>query len=286
MRRTTLLAGTVVAAAAVVALSACNSNVSGSPQPTSAQGSGNGGGSIGAQVSTVSDLANVIGQKTTSGETSHISMQMTMGQLGNLSGTGQVKYGNPVAEELSMQMPGGMGTMKMVLLDDVFYMNMPQLSQAVGKPWVKIDANGTDPMSKQFGQLISSADQNADPTKMLDKIKDAGTINSKSTDTVDGQQTTKYSITVDVAKEAQVLGDNDTMKQMISAAQRAGLKSYPLNVWLNSDNLPVKMTTDLKLTVNGQSMDENVAVSFTDWGQPVNIQAPPAAEVGTMPTNG
>jgi hypothetical protein len=286
MRSKTLLV--IGAGAAVLALAACGpDNVAGQASPSSGS---NGGGSqqaqgTGGKISTVADLGSLVQHNADAKNSVHTSMDMNISGMGEITATGVMKFGSPTAMDETMNMPG-MGGMEMVLVDGSFYMKLPSsLSGTMGggKPWVKIDLNGNDAISQSLGSSADMAQQ-ADPTQMIDKIKDAGTITGTSQDTVDGQPATHYSITVDVQKMAATSGASD---ESVKALQQMGISSMPFDIWVNSDNLPVKIVTKMAFSnpANGQAAQMTMTVNYTDWGAPVNISAPPADQVGSMGGN-
>ncbi|HEX9339033.1 MAG TPA: hypothetical protein VF892_24240, partial [Pseudonocardiaceae bacterium] len=146
--------------------------------------------------------------------------------------------------------------------------------------------NGTDPASKSLGSTAGLADQ-TDPTQLINKIAQAGTITNVTHDSVDGVATTHYSITVDVQKMIATMGGSNNAAEK-QAMSQLGLKSMPFDIWVNSDNLPVKITTDLavgSMAGAGAPSQVDVTVNYSHWGESVAIQAPPADQVGTLGGN-
>ncbi|MGH3438698.1 MAG: hypothetical protein ACRDRN_19790 [Sciscionella sp.] len=185
-----------------------------------------------------------------------------------MSGLGGIAGGEPGAT-------AGMGT-EMITLNDITYMK--GLPTSNGKPWIKIDPNGTDPLSKMLGPMLRSSQQFSDPTKLLTLAKQAGTINKISDDQIDGEAATHYSITIDTQKMLAQMPGSD-MKKLAQAGASALPKTYPMDVWINSDKLPVRFTMAEPLP---GSTKTTMRTDFTDWGRPVTIAAPPANQVGTL----
>src|SRR2546429_7804013 len=96
----------------------------------------------------------------------------------------------------------GIGNFRMLLVDDVFYFQLPKEAQAKtgGKPWVKIDSNGSDPLSKTLSGALQQTKENSDPSQLLKQLQDAGEITATKQESLNGKQTTHYSVTVDVKK--------------------------------------------------------------------------------------
>jgi hypothetical protein len=73
--------------------------------------------------------------------TAHLEMTMSLGDQATLSGSGDVDYtSEPPATAMTMEVPMA-GEVEMVFVDDVFYLQMGQLSD--GKYW-KVDPSDPD----------------------------------------------------------------------------------------------------------------------------------------------
>jgi hypothetical protein len=275
IKKISLLAA--ASAVAVVTVGACSSNGQASPTNTGASASQGG-----QSVNSVAQLADLV-SKTSTNSSAHI--QFSGGADGEtVSGTGEMKIaGADSAVNLDMTTP--VGEMDMVLAGQALYIKLPPSIAKTAKPWVKIDANGTDPVSKMLGSMFSQEQQQMDPGGMLDKIKEFATIRQSNPDTVDGQPATHYALTVDTQK---MLNSSAVTPQMRQALQSSGAKlpaTIPYDIWVNSQNLPVKFTMTEPVQTQQGSQTISVTMTFTDWGQPVTITAPPADQVGPMPTN-
>jgi hypothetical protein len=292
MRSKTLLVAGI--GAALITLAGCGGGtVTGSATP---QGGGGSGGSqqqqqgSGQKITTVGDLGALVQHNTSTKNTAHMTMSMDIGGMGAITASGDMKFaGTQTAEQMTMTLPG-MGDMQMIMTGTTIYMKIPASLAGMGssdstKPWMKLDLSGNDALSKSLGSTANLADQ-TDPTQLISKIAQAGTITGVTHDTVDGAATTHYAITVDVQKMIATMGGaaDDAQKQAMS---QLGLKSMPFNIWVNSDNLPVKITTDLAFAnpASGAPSQVNMTVLYTKWGESVNIQPPPADQVGTMGGN-
>lgn len=295
MRSRTLLVAGV--SAALLALAGCGSTVAGTPTAAGGGNTGGGGGGTSQKITTVSDLGAIVQHNASSKNSAHVTMAMNVGGMGAINATGDMKFdGAQSAEQMTMTLPG-MGDMQMIVIGTTTYMKIPTdlagLAGGTGassKPWTKIDLSGNDALSKSLGSTAGLADQ-TDPTQLIKKIAQAGTITNVTQDTVDGAPATHYSITVDVQKMLTTMtgSADDTEKQALS---QLGLKTMPFDIWVNSDNLPVKITTDMAFSGSamgaggaGTPTQVDVTVNYTNWGEPVNIQAPPADQVGTLGGN-
>lgn len=274
MRKTALAAGGF---ALVIALTGCGGG------DTSGSGSGDGASPFGSAL----ELANAASAQTEQSKSSKFTFEMSMaGQ--QFSGSGEGSYaGEDAAMSMTMDMNGQ--TMEIRLVDQAMYMKLPQgaAMTANGKPWVKISADGDDPMSKAMGDSFDQMAKQNDPSKILEQIEKAGTITGTEQVELNGEPTTHYSIKLDMKKLAEKMPDSAGAK----AVERAGGKidTLPMELWLNSDQLPVKIVMDMSkiAEVAGKpAAGGKMTMKYSDWGAPVNVEAPPADQVGEfkMPT--
>jgi len=263
--------------ALTVSLAACGGKTAGT-----AQGSGSDGANEAA--TNLVALAKQVGDRTAETNTAHMVFTGGAGGM-EVKGEGDMQLGgdNPA---ISMDMDaGGTGQMSMVLLDGVLYMKLPAGLVPGDKPWIKIDSNDkSNPMAQALGSLTDQMRQNADPREALEQFKDAGTIESTEQASVNGEETTHYKIKVDVQKLAENQKDA-TLAQAMQEAIKSGLKDFPVDLWVNDDGLPVRMSIEMPTAdpTSGKTVPVKVQVDYTKWGEPVNIEAPPADQVGEMP---
>jgi hypothetical protein len=280
MRKTGLVAASLVLA---LSLTGCASKQAGTPVAGdgAASGGGTGGGTGGnsgqSKTFDAFGLAAAINDNSKAKQSAKIAMTMdAAGQ--HIKVDGAVKMDTNPAMRMTMDMTSM--KMEMILIDEVLYMKLPagMAGGAVGgKPWVKISKDGDDPISKQMGTMLDSIDDSFDVGKQMEQLKTAGTITKQDKETLNGEQTTHYSITLDMDKMAQSSDPN--VKKAAEDATMGGLKTMDMELWANTDNLPVQITT--KMAVAGQSV--SMKMNYTDWGKPVSITAPPADQVGEMP---
>lgn len=266
--------------ALALTLGACGDNGSSNNSGNSGAGD-NGGGSVAA--ANLADLAKSIGDQTAETNTAHMKIDVdAAGQ--KLTGEGDLKMSADAAA-MSMEMSTPEGTMTMVLLDNIFYMKLPQELEP-GKPWLKIDPNDDNPIAKALGGTTDQLSKNADPRATLEQFEKAGEITATEEDEIDGKKTTHYTITVDVKKLA-ANQEDPTMKAAMDSAIESGLKDFPVEVWIDEDDLPVRFTMDMPTPNPATGKTESVAmqIDYTDWGKPVDITAPPAGQIAEFPTS-
>jgi hypothetical protein len=159
-------------------------------------------------------------------------------------------------------------SIEMRLVHKVLYLHGAGMPAPAGKSWVKVDLNdANNPLSKIL--------DTAGPRSMLTYLRSVTSLDDKGMQSVDGVQAHHYTVTINTAK---ALAANPAFKgQDLS---KLGMpKTLHTDVWLDSDNRPVKMTV-----VIGKLLSLEVHVS--KYGEPVTVHAPPAAQVGTFSLGG
>jgi hypothetical protein len=188
----------------------------------------------------------------------HVTMSMdAAGQKIAITGDTKVDASNP-AMKMTMDMGPSM-KLDMILVDKKVYMKgFPGL--AAGK-WAVIDSSST--MGKQLAQSLDQAD----PTKMYDQFGAAvQDVTFVGEETVDGEKTWKYDLTLDTtAMQAQLpTGEKTKLPDTIT-----------YTAWLDAKNQLRKVTFDL----SGVKAD----MMMSKYGEPVDITAPPAADTVKAP---
>lgn len=280
MRKTALVAG---GAAVAIGLAGCG-GAAGTTTFDSAQ----------ALVRTVSD-------QTSAAQTAAIGMQISFGDM-RLTGQGAARFAGPdTALRMTMHVMGK--TTQVRVVDQVVYLKLPEgVPSPVpsGASWLKIGAQ-----MPGMSELFADLGQRADPSRVLRRIKEAGTITRTERTELGGQPVTHYWIQLDLGKLAGMYPAlmAERMPEGMLRALRG--QTLPMQLWLNSEQLPRKVTVDMSEMMQAlfrsirqqegsplagmvdefQRMfsDLSVTVTYSDWGEPVHISAPPADEVAPAP---
>lgn len=255
-RRPSLLAATALAAALV--LGACGSDDGGSEKSSSEPGSSAAKDSE-ASTLTKDDFAERVAAAQVEAGTSH--MTMTVDAAGQkITGEGDVRVSDDPAETaVAMTMDTGQtGAMDLVLVDQVMYMRLGELTS--GK-FVKIDlTDDSNPIGKQYGSLVDQLDPSAQVEQLDEAI--SGFEASGEPVEIDGVQAQPYEVTVDTAKLDQAAGQG--------AAGMPATIQYTM--WIGPDDLIRRMTT---------SSAGQVTVDYSKWGEDLDIAAPKASEISS-----
>lgn len=269
MRSFNLLAGG--AAVLAVVLVGC-----GNQQQQTTSNNNGGGSDHGSLQALVASMAGKSAEKSSA----HMVFRAEAGGQG-VEGTGDIRLGNAPAMDMTMALPE-QGELSMRLVDDVLYVKTPKEIQP-GKPWIKIDPSGTDPVSHELAGGLKQMREAGDPSQLLKQLEGAGQITNKRPEELNGKQTTHYSLTIDVTKVAAQMGPAG----MVEQARAAGLSTIPLEVWVDREDLPVRMLMDVSVKDPGNpqagQVNVKVTMDYSEWGKPVTVTPPPADQVGQPP---
>jgi hypothetical protein len=168
--------------------------------------------------------------------------------------------------------------MEQRVVDQVLYQKLPpaQRSQVPGKkPWVRIDLKKA---AQQQGGNAQAANP-ADNTAYLKGINDKD-VKKLGEEQVGGDDTTRYRVTVDVAK----LANGEQLKKQLGP-------TMPMDIWLDDDGRLRRQQVDMTVSApKGTGADSSTpkkvkvrtVFELSDFGTQVDAKAPPAAETADM----
>lgn len=188
-----------------------------------------------------------------------------------MSGDGDFETSpNRGAMTLTMKGLGLDTTMDEVVDGYTVYMRSPLFSKKLpaGKSWVSLDL---EKQGKQLGIDFSQFAQ-TNPTDALGALKKAGSVTKVGTETIEGESTAHYRAKIDLSKVPQG-------KQLEKIAK---VKYAPVDVWIGSGNLLRRMTLKYSVNTAGQAIATTMTMDFTHYGEPVNVQVPPADQTVDM----
>ncbi|MHA7135323.1 LppX_LprAFG lipoprotein [Oerskovia turbata] len=266
MRLARGIAALSVATVGVLGLAACSTGASAPESSSSAPAESEKAPAKGASadltpenfVQRISDAQLAAGSVSmaTSTQVQGVSMDMT----------GDVVFTDG-SQNLSMTMTvPGSGEMQIRFVDDVFYMNMGELSQ---NKFVAIDpADPSNPMASSFEGLT----EQMDPSASTEALQGAITSIEKKGEPVDidGVKAQEYTVTVDTTK----LSDG-TLQEQAEAAGTPLPETLTYQYWVDADDLMRKIVMDV--------MGTSTEMTFSKWGEDLAITAPTAEEISTEP---
>ncbi|MBR7743094.1 hypothetical protein KC207_07300 [Phycicoccus sp. BSK3Z-2] len=145
-----------------------------------------------------------------------------------------------------------------------------------GDPWVEVSPDGDDPASRMLGSLLERLQDGGGPKQgraALDGV--AATVTAVE----DGETT--YEATLTREQLAAAAGDGAAALGGLRAAVGGPGPTVPeegvtASFTVGADGLPVALASGL----DGRAVE----VRWSAWGEPVEVAAPPADEVGTLRT--
>lgn len=192
---------------------------------------------------------------------------------------------------LTMGGAGAGGQLDLIMVDKVMYMNMGTIT---GNKFVRMTM---EELAKQSGMDVSEL---TDPNAQLAKAKEALVrVSCVGREDVAGGQAAHLRMTLDTAKVTAAATGTATSTTSggtrSSASSSAGSgtassssgtspatggspslpKAIDMDFWVDSNNRPVKFTSGTDQAA--------MTITYSKWGEPVTIQAPPTASVTQMP---
>jgi hypothetical protein len=212
--------------------------------------------------------------------------------------TGDVEYVMDPADPTSLRervvlnipslgmMPGG--TIEMIIgKDSMIYIRAPMLASFIPAttPWIKLDPSSLPQSQGELGAAAAAAN----PAAILAAIKDALTVEEVGPDMVDGSDATHYRASVDLVKLlpllASMTSEHPTDAQMKKAKDKlakVGLETLPIELWVDGDGFlkQLQLAPDLsKVDPDHPGTSFSLTLTFSDIGEPISIDVPPASQV-------
>ncbi|HYJ68221.1 MAG TPA: LppX_LprAFG lipoprotein [Nocardioidaceae bacterium] len=256
-----------LSAAALIVITGCGSSSDISSDDDSSESSGSSDsvstGNIAGDL-TLASFSSSTSDAQVEAQSTHLEMEMGIqGQAMTMSGDLAVgKSLDDTELEMTVSAPGLGQNMSMILVDGVMYMSEGD----TGKYFSLDLSDPSSPFSGLYRQIFEQANP-AGITEAFDgAIDDFEAVGSEE---IDGTPTTHYRITVDTRKMVAKTFGEDVLPEGSLGAMPATL-TY--DVWVgDDDNLPRRIEFD--------ALGTSAVMNLTDWGKPVDVQAPPPSQV-------
>ncbi|MEU2061842.1 hypothetical protein [Streptomyces sp. NPDC013455] len=205
-----------------------------------------------------------------------VHMTTDTGTSGPIAMDGTYSWGDGYAfdvemdtEAAKMQAVNHSPTTRVLFVDGAYYYDVDTFRSGPyeGKDWIKVD--GAAVFGKKGARAVSG--DNGSPSASMRGLKYADNVENLGAQTVNGQRTTHYRAVIDqdhMGRFKDVYGEDSPM------GTATGVKSIIMDVWVGSDDLPVRLKQ--KLGVMTISMD------FEKFGESVDVKAPPAGRVADL----
>jgi LppX/LprAFG-like lipoprotein len=176
---------------------------------------------------------------------------------------------------LPSSLTGNGTTADLVLANDVMYMRIPFLAGRLpaGKTWLKLDLSSLAHAGGGLGSLGQT-----DPQQYLQQLLASSKTQKVGTDTIQGEQMTHYTTTVDPASKLDAVPPSERAK-VRQALTRLGMHAVPVDVWVDSQGLLRRLTVSLDFGKALQGASMTMTLDLHDFGTPVDIKAPSADQV-------
>ncbi len=166
---------------------------------------------------------------------------------------------------------------------DTAYARFPLLAKELpaGKTWIKIDAKELSNVEAgQLGQLGSLT--KTAPSDVFELLKAvSGPIEAVGSEDVRGVETSHYRTTLDAAKITELVPD--AQRQSLGGLDetlQSALSELPLEIWIDADQRIRKLSIELaaKQPLLGEA-NARLTVEVFDYGQPLELELPPADQI-------
>ncbi|MEV6640197.1 hypothetical protein [Amycolatopsis sp. NPDC051371] len=218
-------------------------------------------------------LADAATAATTSGGSAKFTTDVAVGQVRS-KGQGQARFGaGGTSQVMTTDFIGE--PMELRLVAGKLYAKVPEGSRdevGAGKPWVAVAADGTDPFSQVLGGSLAQLAAQNDPAHTLGEIRTAGSIVSSERTDLSGVAAEHYRVELDLSR----LGADLPAGLPADSAGRLG--KFPVEIWLDDSHRPLQVVLDLSPILQGG--EARITTRYSEWGVPVDVQPPPAGEVG------
>jgi hypothetical protein len=196
------------------------------------------------------------------------------------------------AADIAMRMtaPNGLALrMHEIVQWPVIYLRSPALTQLSKshKPWAKLDM-GRVSAAQGISVDALAGTGGDDPAQMLTTLQgESDSVAKVGPASVRGVPATRYHALIDLAKVAR-----SAPPRVRAAVRRAelrlmtitGVRQFPMDVWIDAHGLVRRVAYQISLTIpgSGQMMTTTVRMDMFDFGAPVHVHAPPAAQTADL----
>ncbi|GAA4621754.1 hypothetical protein [Saccharopolyspora hordei] len=207
----------------------------------------------------------------------------SIGVVGELTADGVVRYRGAqtdLALDGQTRPAGGKPPqrLRLSIVDGTGYLQTPLARPAPDKPWLRITPGAGDFGSKLLTPALDQVQEAVDPRATFSGVERATRIHSSAPDQVDGKPTTRYQLRIITAQAADTATDPQQRTRYRKAAD-AGEPEVEYQLWLDEAGLPARFAASGQVAQAGQV---SLTSTYRDWGTPVEVQAPPADEVGVF----
>jgi len=191
-----------------------------------------------------------------------------------VSGSGQMRFAPGTYDaDVELTMPET-GRVRAVLMPSVSYLALPAAKGLPRKkPWLKVAPIPTSPFGKQLSPVVDQLRGAFDPSQALGLLQAARNVEEVGPATVEGAPTTRHHAEIGLRRATDMA--EGPLEEQYRSMLEAGVKTLAYDVWLDTEGLPRRFSTDITTEAGLYS----VTGTYSRWGGPVRIESPSAKEV-------
>ncbi|MGB4137306.1 MAG: hypothetical protein WA971_12130 [Microbacterium sp.] len=253
------IATTTIALVAGFGITACSSGGTTTPESTKSTTDTQQSAPKAGSAMTADDFTQRMNDAQLKAGSAHFTQMLTVAGAGEMKMNGEMKIGDDPSKT-SMQFAGDMGGMQMEMrvVEGVTYMKMGELTQN------KFAQMGD---GSPFDGMAASGDLSAQLKLFKEALVDFAQDGSES---IDGVEAKRYVLTLDTKK---VLASS-AEEVPAEALDKIG-DTLTYEIFVGPDDLPRKIAMDMA--------GVPTVMTFSKWGEPVDIQVPSAEEITDQP---
>jgi len=217
-------------------------------------------------------------------------------QHASVSGSGTIDFTNQT-EELTFSSAAS-GTFSERFISPVLYINVPSSDRSqlpAGKSWAEINLNTVSEakLGASLSQLTSSSQESTQVLSYLQAVSNSG-ITTVGPATIRGTATTEYKATIDLTNEA--AGEKTPQAKAALEAIETELhtSAMPVQVWLDAQGRVRQISYELHASTTASSASSagtttpaatetvDTTIDYYDFGAPIDVSPPPAAETANL----
>ncbi|MFH8973159.1 hypothetical protein [Streptomyces sp. NPDC017890] len=241
---------------------------------------------------TVQQVLTAAYEKTSEAKSAKIEMTMSMPAAmdgGDVSMTGVMGW-DPTVMDVTMKgsmlatEPDAPEQMRMIWQDNVMYADMGEAAakDMDGKRWMKMDlaAAAESAGAEAGGAMLSGLENmNQSPVEQLALLLESPNLKHVGDEKVGGVTARHYKGTLTVKEMMESNESLDVLEpkereQLLQNVEKSGIKGYDTEVWVNDDDLPVRM--DVVMDSPQGAVD--MSMKLSEYGAKAEVEVPAAAD--------
>lgn len=262
MRKSFVTAG---ALALALALGACSNG------EDDEAGSGQQEPESGQEAESAQALATEVAEQAQAAETAQFDIESVTGEQ-ETTGEGELDFsGEEPAVRTTLDAAGEQIETR-VVDQGIFLSASGQMAELVegDEQWVDIS------QEEQMAQMMGEQARMGDPTQLLEQLGPIGTIAETEETELDGEPVTRHVIDIEQPQQQQPEGGGGQQQQGESAQ---------VELLVDEENRPAQIIIASEVPAQGPEQpggEQTMTVTYSEWGEPVEIEAPPEEEVGEL----